>query len=76
MDVDRLKGAHAKGLPAVGHSVDVDTLERGRYRNGLRCGTSSCTHAPQAAVNDSAVDLETGSKHSHTYAETVSMSGR
>lgn len=76
MDVDRLKGAHVKGLPAVSHSVDVDSLERGRYRNRRRRGTSSCTHAPQAAVNDSAVDLETGSKHSHTYAETVSMSGR
>lgn len=67
VDVDRLKGAHAKRLPAVGHSVDMDTLERWRYRNGLRCGAGSCTHAPQAAVNDMAVGSETGSKDPHTH---------
>lgn len=68
VDVDRLKGAHAKGLPAVGHSVDMDALERGRYRNGLRRGAGSCTHAPQAAANDMAVGSETGSKNTHTHA--------
>lgn len=63
VDVDRLKGARAERLPAVGHPVDVDALELGRYGNGLRCGAGSCTHAPQAAVNDMAVGSETGSKN-------------
>lgn len=76
VDVDRLKGAHAKRLPAVGHSVDMDTLERRRYRNGLRCGAGSCTHAPQAAVNDMAVGSETGSKDPHTHMQAgVTLSG-
>lgn len=66
VDVDCLKGAHAKRLPAVGHSVDTDALKWGRYGSRLRCGTCSCTHAPQAAVNDITVDSETGSKHAHT----------
>lgn len=71
VDVDRLKGAHAKRLPAVGHSVDMDTLKWWRYWNRLWCGTGSCTHAPQAAVNDIAVDSETGSKHTPTHTDTV-----
>lgn len=75
VDVDRLEGAHAKRLPAVGHSVDVDALERGRYRNGLWCGAGSCTHAPQAAVNDMAVGSKTGSKHSRTHADEGNVSG-
>lgn len=75
VDVDRLEGAHAKRLPAVGHSVDVDALERGRYRNGLWCGAGSCTHAPQAAVNDKAVGSKTGSKHTRTHADEGSVSG-
>lgn len=64
VDVDCLKGAHAKRLPAVGHPVAVDTLEWRRYRNWLWCGAGSCTHAPQAAVNDMAAVSETGSRHS------------
>lgn len=75
VDVDCLKGAHAKRLPAVGHSVDMDTLERGRYRNRLWCGTGSCTHAPQAAVNHIAADSETGNKHTHTHADTAVTRG-
>lgn len=71
VDVDRLKGTHAKRLPAVGHSVDMDILKRGRYRNWLRCGTGSRTHAPQAAVNDIAADSETGSKPGGTHADTA-----
>lgn len=54
VDVDRLEGAHAKRLPAVCHSVDMDALERGRYGHGLWCSAGSCTHAPQAAANDMA----------------------
>lgn len=75
VDVDRLEGAHAKRLPAVGHSVDVDALKRGRYRNGLWCGAGSCTHAPQTAVNDMAVGSETGSKHTRTHADEGNVSG-
>lgn len=75
VDVDCLKGAHAKRLPAVGHSVDVDALERGCYRNRLWCGTGSRTHAPQAAVNHIAADSETGNKHAHTHADTVITQG-
>lgn len=67
VDVDCLKGAHAKRLPAVGHPVAMDTLKRRRYGNRLWCGTGSCTHAPQAAVNDIAADSETGSKHTNTH---------
>lgn len=73
VDVDRLKGAHAKRLPAVGHSVDMDALQRGRYGNGLRCGAGSCTHAPQAAVNGMAVGSETGSNNTHTHAGGVTI---
>lgn len=71
VDVDCLKGARAKRLPAVGHSVDADALKWGRYRSRLRCGTGSCTHAPQAAVNDITADSETGSKHTHTHRGTA-----
>lgn len=66
VDVDRLKGTHARRLPAVGHPVAMDTLTRRCYGNRRWCGTGSRTHAPQAAVNDIAVNLETGSKHVHT----------
>lgn len=67
VDVDCLKGAHAKRLPAVGHPVDMDALKWRRYGNRLWRGTGSCTHAPQAAVNDIAADSETGSKHTRTH---------
>lgn len=66
VDVDCLEGAHAKRLPAVSHPVAMDTLKLRRYRNRLWCCTGSCTHAPQAAVNDIAVYSETGSKRTHT----------
>lgn len=52
VDADRLEGARADGLLDVGHAVTVNSLDGRRYRNGLLCGTRSCTHAPQAAVND------------------------
>lgn len=67
MDVDHLKGAHAKRLPAVGHPVGMDALQRGRYGNGLRRGAGSCTHAPQAAVNDKALGSEKGGQNTHTH---------
>lgn len=76
MDVDRLKGARAERLPAVGHPVDVDALKRGRYGNGLRRGAGSCTHAPQAAVNDTAVDSDTGSKKTPAHTCKHLFSGR
>ena len=67
VDVDCLKGAHVKRLPAVGHPVAVDTLQWRRCGHCLRCGTGSCTHAPQAAVNDIAGGLRNRKQtHSHT----------
>lgn len=63
VDVDCLKGAHAKRLPAVGHPVAMDTLN---WRNRLWCGAGSCTHAPQAAVNDIAALRNRKPTHSHT----------
>lgn len=66
VDADCLKGAHAQRLSAVCHPVAMDTLKRRRYGNRLWRGAGSCTHAPQAAVNDTAADSETGSKHKDT----------
>lgn len=50
VDVDCLEGAHAERLPAVGHPVHLETLEWRGGGDWLRCGTGSCTHAPQAAA--------------------------
>lgn len=61
---DRLEGARAHRLLVVGHPVAVVTLKGGR--NGLWRCAGSCTHAPQAAVNDIAAGSETGSKHNPT----------
>lgn len=75
VNVDCLKGAHAKRLPAVGHPVSMDTLKRRCYGNRRWCGTGSCTHAPQAAVNDIAPNLEAGSKHTDTPTKKAAHSG-
>lgn len=75
VDVDCLKRAHAKRLLAVGHPVAMDTLKRRCYGNRRWCGTGSCTHAPQAAVNDIASNLETGSTNTHTPTKKAAYSG-
>lgn len=71
VDVDCLKGAHAKRLPAVGHPVAMDTLKGRRYGHGLWRGTGSCTHAPQAAADDIAVGSETGGKRQDIHTNSA-----
>lgn len=74
VDVERLKGAHAERLPAVGHSVHMDALQRGRHGNGLRCCAGSCTHAPQAAVNDMDSGAQKQEAKTHTHSHTCRQS--
>ena len=57
VDVDRLEGAHTKRLPAVCHPVAMDTFKWRCGRDGLWRCAGSCTHAPQAAVNDIVAEL-------------------